>query len=80
MNKTDANILKRGLRHVGIALLTTTMFVMAAAGLIVTAIAPGYLAVILFIVSLFALTIAFVMLYAQGIPAGVNVESKGDIE
>ena len=78
MNKTDANILKRGLRHMGIALLTTAMFVIAVAGFILTAIAPGYVAVILFAMSLVILAIAFVMLYAQGIPAGAYAESKGD--
>ena len=80
MNKTDAIILKRGLRRLGIALLTTATFVIAVAGLIFTAIAPGYVAVILFIASLVALAIAFTMLYAQGLPAGANVESKGDAE
>lgn len=78
MNKTDAIILKRGLRHVAIALLTTATFAVAIAGLIFTAIAPGYVAVILFVVSLLVLAIALIMLYAQGIPAGAYEESKGD--
>ena len=61
-----------------IALLTTATFAVAIAGLIFTAIAPGYVAVILFVVSLLVLAIALIMLYAQGIPAGAYEESKGD--
>ena len=51
MNKTDAKILKRGLKRVGVALLATSIFVSSVVGLIVTATAPGYLAVLLFLLS-----------------------------
>ena len=73
--KSDRTCLKRGLKHMVIALLTATLFAIAICGLIVTAIAPGYLAVLLFFTSLLAFVFASVLLYAQGI---VHIESLGD--
>ena len=67
MNKADVRILKRGLKRVGIAVLTTLIFVSSVVGLIVTATAPGYLAVLLFLLSIAGLLVAFTLLYAQGI-------------
>ncbi len=78
MNKTDAKILKRGLKRVGIAVLTTSIFVSSVVGLIVTATAPGYLAVLLFLLSVAGLLVAFILLYAQGINRKISVESRGE--
>lgn len=78
MNKTDVTILKRGLRRVGAALLTTATFAVSVLGFIVTAIVPGYLAVLLFLASVFATAIAFTLLYAQGINHKINPESQGE--
>lgn len=80
MSKTNAKILKRGLRHMGIALFTTALFVLAVASLILTATAPGYLAVILFLLAVVQLAAAFIFLYAQGLPPQVHEESQGDGE
>jgi hypothetical protein len=64
----------------GIALFTTALFVLAVAGLILVATAPGYLAVILFLISVVQLAAAFIFLYAQGLPPQVHEESQGDGE
>jgi uncharacterized membrane protein len=78
--KTDSTILKRGLKRVGVSLLTTAMFAVSVLGLIVTAITPGYLAVFLFLVSIVAMLAAFILLYAQGINRRIHAESQGDDE
>ena len=78
MNKADAKILKRGLKRVGVAILTTAIFVSSVVGLIVTATAPGYLAVLLFLLSIAGLLAAFVLLYAQGINRRIIKEGKGE--
>jgi hypothetical protein len=78
MNKADAKILKRGLKRVGVALLTTSIFVSSVVGLIVTATAPGYLAVLLFLLSIVGLLASFVLLYSQGINRRISEESRGE--
>ena len=78
MNKTDAKILKRGLKRVGVAVLTTSIFVSSVVGLIVTATAPGYLAVLRFLLSVVGLLASFVLLYDQGINHRIHTESKGE--
>lgn len=78
MNKTDAKVLKRGLKRVGVALLATSIFVSSVVGLIVTATAPGYLAVLLFLLSVVGLLASFVLLYAQGINRRIHTESAGE--
>lgn len=78
MSKTDVKILKRGLRRMGLAILTVATFLIAVAGFIATAFATGYLAVLLFFVSLFVLAIAYCMLYGYGMTPKTHVESKGD--
>jgi len=75
VNKQDARILKRGLKRTMLALWTVMQFAIAMLGFITVATAPGYLAVVLFFVSVLILVIAIVLLYAQGI---TYVESKGD--
>lgn len=76
--RSDAVALKRGLKRMMIALLTVVLFGIAVFGFIVTAISPGYLAVLLFIASIVALIFAFVFLYAQGLTRKPHVESQGD--
>ena len=78
MNKTDVKILMRGLKRVGVAILTTAIFVSSVVGLIVTATAPGYLAVLLFLLSIAGLLASFVLLYAQGINRRIIKEGKGE--
>lgn len=78
MSKTDARILKRGFRRLLAGLLTALMFALAMFGFYLVAISLGYLAVLLFCVSLAALGVAFLLLYALGIRPGSNPESKGD--
>lgn len=78
MKKTDVAILKRGLKRVALALITTTTFLLAVAGFIGTAFAPGYLAVLLFLISVIVLAIAYCLLYGHGMNPRFNVESKGE--
>lgn len=77
-NKTDVDVLKRGLKRVVVALVMAATFVIAVLGFIVTAIAPGYLAVILFLASILMLVMAFALLYAQGINRRIHTESQGE--
>lgn len=78
INKTDAKILKRGLKRVGVALLTALIFVSSLVGLIVTATAPGYLAVMLFLLSAMGLLATYILMYAQGLNRRISKESKGE--
>ena len=78
MSKTDVKILKRGLKRVAIALLTTLSFLVAVAGFIAVAFVPGYLAVLLFLVSVMVSAIAYVLLYGHGMNLQVSGESKGE--
>ena len=77
MSKTDITTIKRGLRRVTTALVTAVIFMLALFGFVVVALIPGYLAVLLFLVSVVALGIAFILLYAQGIGPKTYTESKG---
>lgn len=78
MDKTDVKILKRGLKRVGAALLTAATFAISVLGLVVTATVPGYLAVLLFLVSIVLMAVAFTLLYAQGINRKISKGSAGD--
>ena len=78
MNKTDAKILKRGLKRLGLAFITMVTFAISVLGFIEVATAPGYLAVLLFILSVFWLGITFVLLYAQGATQNKHKESQGE--
>ena len=78
MNKTDAKILKRGLKRTGLALLTVVLFAISVLGFIRVATAPGYLAVLLFILSVIWLGMTFILLYAQGIIQKWPKESQGE--
>lgn len=80
MNKTDVKILKRGLRRVVLALLTTVTFLVAVAGLVAVVFLPGYAAVLVFIASLLVLATAFGMLYGHGMNPRTHTESTGDGE
>lgn len=75
LNKNDGRVVVRGLKRTLIALLNAATFAMAVLGFIAVAKAPGYLAVLLFFVSILALVFSFILLYAQGI---IPVESKGE--
>ena len=70
--KKDSQILSVGFKRTILALLTAAAFGISVAGFIATAMAPGYLAVALFLGSWVALGGAYVLLYAQGL---IRVES-----
>lgn len=79
MNKTDLDILKRGLKRTGLALITEIVFALAVFDLAVTAVAPGYLAVLLFLAAIMLVGATIVLLYAQGVTARwEHTESQGD--
>ena len=79
MNKTDVKILKRGLKRVALALLTTATFLLGMIGLVGVALVKGYLAVLLFLISLVVLAIAFCLLYAHGVNRHIECEeSEGE--
>ena len=65
--KRDSGILSRGFKCAILALVTLAAFAFSVAGFIITAMAPGYLAVASFIVSLLILGCAFILLYALGL-------------
>ena len=75
VDKNDGRVVIRGLKRTLLALLTAVTFAASGLGFIVTAKVPGYLAVLLFFVSILALVASFVLLYSQGI---ISVESKGE--
>ena len=74
-NKNDARVVARGLRRTLVALLNAATFAVAVIGFIAVAKATGYLAVLMFFVSLLMLVASFILLYAQGI---IRVESQGE--
>lgn len=80
MNKNDMSILKRGLRRTVLALVTEIVFALTVFDLVLTARAPGYLAVILFLASILLAGATVVLLYAQGLQDGVHIESVVDGE
>lgn len=80
MNKHDLRILKRGLRRTVLALVTEIVFALTVFDLVLTARAPGYLAVLMFLASIQLAVATVVLLYAQGLPDGVHIESVVDSE
>ena len=80
MNKHDLRILKRGLRRTVLALVTEIVFALTVFDLVLTARAPGYLAVLLFLASILLAGATVVLLYAQGLQDGVHIESVVDGE
>ena len=78
MSKTDFSILKRGCKRTLFAVLTAALLGLSVWGFIATATAKGYVAVLSFLVSVFALGMALMCLYIQGIVRGKYVESKGE--
>jgi hypothetical protein len=80
MNKNDMSILKRGLRRTVLALVTEIVFALTVFDLVLTARAPGYLAVLLFLASILLAVATVVLLYAQGLQDGVHIESVVDGE
>ena len=78
MNKTDFYIFKRGCKRMAISMLTAAFFILSIWGFIVTATAPGYLAVLTFLASVIWLGMAVFFLYVQGIVHSKRTESKGE--
>jgi Flp pilus assembly protein TadB len=74
-SKEDKKIMRRGLKRTLLALVTAALFALAICGLVAVAVAPGYLAVLLFFASILSVVCAFISLYAQGI---IDTESYGD--
>lgn len=76
--KKDAAYLAKGLRCMVFAIVTAAMFAISVLGFIRVASLTGYLAVVMFIVSIASLVTAIIFLYALGILVKAPVESKGD--
>ena len=75
MNNYDVKIFLRGLKRVGVALLTAAVFSLSLFGFVATAAFPGYIAVVVFAASLIWLWMTVVLLYAQGLN---RVKHKGE--
>ena len=75
MNNSDVKVFLRGLKRVGVALLTAVFFSLSVLGFVATAAFPGYIAVVIFIASLIWLWMTIVLLYAQGLN---RVKHKGE--
>lgn len=71
-------VLIRGLKRTLLALLTIATFALAVIGLIAVAFVKGYLAVLLFFISIVALVCSYTLLCAQGITDKLFSESKGE--
>lgn len=67
-----------GLRRTMLALLTIMLFAATICGFVTVAHARGYLAVLLFFVSVLGLVSSYILLYAQGITNVMPKESKGE--
>lgn len=78
VGKRDTSILKRGLKRTLLALVTVGLFAISACGFFKTATTPGYLAVLLFLLSVFEMMAAVTLLYTQGITNTMHTESKGE--
>ena len=78
MNKKDLAILKVGLKRVGLALVTEIVFALMVFDLVATAVAPGYLAVLLFLAAILLAGATIVLLYAQGLTFVAHMERSGD--
>ena len=77
MNNYDVKIFLRGLKRVGVALLTAAVFSLSLFGFVATAAFQGYIAVVVFAASLIWLWMTVVLLYAQGLN---RVKRKGDAQ
>ena len=75
VTKEDTAALKTGFKRTLISLITIILFSLSACGFVAVATARGYLAVVLFIVSIVVMGLAFSFLYAQGL---ASAESSGD--
>lgn len=78
MGKTDARTVIVGIRRTLLALATILLLAASIFGFITVASAHGYLAVLLFFVSILGLIASYILLYAQGITKVVSQESKGE--
>lgn len=77
MSKHDLKVFVRGLKRMGVALLTSALFAMSVLCLVATAGFPGYIAVITFLGGLIWLAMAVILLYAQGL---TRVRRKVDVK
>ena len=78
MGKTDARTIIVGIRRTLLAFMTILLLAAAVLGFIAVASAHGYLAVLLFFVSILGLFASFILLYAQGITNVAPKESQGE--
>lgn len=78
MNKTNVKILKRGLKRVMLALLTTATCLLALTGFIAVAFVSGYIAVLLFLFSIVVAALAYGMLYGQGMNRRINTKDRSE--
>ena len=78
MKKSDVNTLKRGLKYLGLSLLTTAFFALGVVCVICTSQLPGYAAVALFFGSVISFMASYVGLFTLGVVSGSLTESKGE--
>jgi hypothetical protein len=78
VNGIGKRVVTIGLKRTLLALLTVATFVLAVIGLIAVAFVKGYLAVLLFFISIVALVCSYTLLCAQGITDKLASESKGE--
>lgn len=78
VSRLDRRVVTIGLKRTLLALLTVATFALAVMGLIAVAFVKGYLAVLLFFVSIVALVCTYTLVYAQGITYKIPQESKGE--
>ena len=78
MSKSDVKTLKRGLKRMVFALVTAALFALSVWGFFITASAPGYLAVLMFLASVLWMAMAVTFLYAQGITRKMTAERKDE--
>ena len=78
MGKTDAQTVIVGIRRTLLAFMTILLLAASVIGFIAVASAHGYLAVLLFFISILGLFASFILLYAQGITSVAPKESQGE--
>jgi hypothetical protein len=78
MSKTDARTVIVGIRRTLLAFVTLLLLGASVLGFVAVASAHGYLAVLLFFVSILGLFASFTLLYAQGITNVASKESQGE--
>ena len=80
MSKSDIRAFQIGFKRTLFALLTAVFFALGVGFLILTAIAPGYLAVLTFFVAVMAMFASAFCVYCQGLRRKPTCESQGEVK